>query len=112
VHEIVVPTYPRLARVAQLEGSPSVELEIGKDGKVLSAKGSGAHPLLVQDAEKCLRQWVFAPIPEGLKLPVKHKVTFRYKLQGKPQYYDPVPRVVLHLPDLVEITSRPYEIQP
>ena len=112
VQDIVVPGYPRLARIAQLEGSVSLELRIGEDGTVLSAEGSGAHPLLVQEAEKNIREWTFAMFPQSTEFPISHRIVFTYRLQGKPEYREPIPRVVLHLPDRVEIISRPSEVQP
>src|SRR5512147_2553624 len=60
VLHLVVPQYPHLARSARLQGSVQVEVEVGTDGRVTSAAGSGAHKLLVQAAEQNVRQWIFS----------------------------------------------------
>jgi len=111
VREVLVPGYPVLARVAKLQGSIVVELEIGRQGKILSAKASGGHKFLMREAEKNVLHWSFAPLPESEKVPLKHTITYVYKLEGKPVDYNPVPTVLLHLPDRVEITTRPLAPQ-
>jgi hypothetical protein len=112
VHQLLVPGYPHLARAASLQGTAGVTIEIGSDGKVISAEASGASPLLLRETEANIREWTFGPFPEGVRFPVRHKVIYVYKLEGKQAYYDPLPKVVLSLPDRVEIKSQPPEPQP
>jgi len=107
VRQIVAPVYPRLAWLATLQGSVSMELEIGRDGKVESAKASGAHPLLMEESEKNIRLWTFGPFPEGTAFPLKLAVRYAYKLDGEPEYYMSQPNVVITLPDRVQIVARP-----
>lgn len=111
VRDIVAPSYPRLARMAQLQGSVWLELKIDQSDRILSAQGSGAHRLLVEEAEKNIRQWTFAPIAGAVRFPITHRIEFRYQLKGKPRYDEPIPKVIFHLPDRVEITSPPFEMQ-
>ena len=114
VRHLPVPGYPRLARMARLQGSVSVELEIGADGKVLSAKGSGAHRLLARASEENIRQWSFGAVPGGAaSVPARrHRVIYVYKLEGKEECYDSPPIVVLDLPDRIQVTGHPPEPQP
>jgi len=57
IREIVVPTYPHLAWLARLQGSLEMDLQVGQDGEVQSAKVQGAHPLLREESEKNIRSW-------------------------------------------------------
>ena len=112
VRHIVVPGYPSLALQAQLQGTVSVQVEIGADGKVLSAKGSGAHTLLVRAAEENARQWTYDAIGTEGNSARKQTVVYVYKLAGKEKYYERCPVVIIDLPSRVEITGHPPEAQP
>ncbi len=61
--------------------------------------------------EDNVRQWTFGPFPKGRKFPVKHKIVYTYKLEGKPAYNDAVLTVVFDLPDQVQITTNPPQVQ-
>jgi TonB family protein len=99
--------------MAQLEGTVTVVIEIGSDGRVISAKASGPSKLLERASEENARHWTFSGPPTRLGSGSRQtKITYVYKLEGKPQYYDPPPTVVLDLPERVEITSQPPEPQP
>ncbi len=111
VRHLVVPGYPGLARWTQLQGSISVAVEISSNGKVLAAKAAGGHPPLMRATEDNVRQWTFGPFPKGRKFPVKHKIVYTYKLEGKPAYNDAVLTVVFDLPDQVQITTNPPQVQ-
>jgi TonB family protein len=110
VRHVVVPGYPRLARIARLEGTVSVEVEIGTDGTVISAKASGAHKLLERAAEENLRQWTFEPTARGSVS--KHTIIFTYRLDGKEEDSESPPVVILDLPCRIEIIAHPPEPQP
>jgi TonB family protein len=113
VQHLVVPEYPSLARMARLQGTVTIEVEIGRDGKVVEAKAHGAHPLLQRESEKNLRQWTFHAEPGAPDSVMTHAtITYVYKLGGKEMYHQPVPTVVMNLPDRVEITTNPPEPQP
>ncbi len=108
VRHIVSPGYPRLARIAQLQGDVTVEIEISKDGKVASAKAHAGHPILQRASEENARTWTFEPAKEDSA----QSIHYHYVLEGRQTYYDPPPKVVFELPSYVEIRSRPYQPQP
>ena len=58
------PTYPDLARRLGIGGKVKIEVVIGTDGKVKNSRAVGGHPVLVQAATDCLREWRFEPGPE------------------------------------------------
>lgn len=84
-----------------------MEVSIGVDGKVISAMGSGAHRILIEAAEENVRQWVFGPFPAVAEFPLSHKITYVYKLEGKPSTVAVPPRIKTFLPDRVEIITTP-----
>ena len=113
VRHVVVPGYPRLARMARLQGSVTIEVEVGTDGTVTSTKASAASKLLARASEENVRLWTFcAPAATGSLASSHTTITYTYKLEGNEEYYDPPPKVVLDLPSRVEITSHPPEAQP
>jgi TonB family protein len=113
VRHVVVPDYPPLARMARLQGSVSVEVEIGADGKVLSVKSTGSHNLLASASASNAWQWTFRPAPPGGKSGSTYlTITYVYKLEGKEVNYLPTPSVTLDLPHKVEITTHPPQMQP
>ena len=107
VREIVAPISPRLAWLASLQGSVSMELEIDRKGKVQFLKASGADPLLLKASEKNIRLWTFGPFAEGTAFPVRLKVQYAYRFEGEPDDKFLPPRVVITIPDRVEIVVRP-----
>lgn len=60
----VDPIYPELARHMNISGLVKVELIIGPDGKVKSAKVLGGHPVLAAAALDAAKRWVFEPARE------------------------------------------------
>jgi TonB family protein len=58
------PTYPELARRLGIAGKVRIEVVVGADGKVKNSRAVGGHPVLVQAAMDCLRDWRFEPAPE------------------------------------------------
>ena len=57
----VPPAYPQIAQAAKVEGVVIVELLVGVDGTVKSARVLRPLPLLDQAALDAVRQWQFAP---------------------------------------------------
>ena len=105
------PDYPQLARMARVEGNVSVSLEIGADGKVLTASGTGS-PILARAAEANARLWSFGFLKKPRKFPFRCSVLYTYKLVEPPVAYSVCPAVIFHLPDRVEIISQPPHWEP
>jgi len=61
VRKRVTPDYPELARRVNLTGKVKIEVVIAADGRVMSTHSLGGHPVLVEAAEKAIKQWRFAP---------------------------------------------------
>jgi TonB family protein len=59
--EKVDPVYPALAKQARVQGAVSVEVTIGKDGRVRKATAMSGPPLLRRAAEEAVEHWVYAP---------------------------------------------------
>jgi TonB family protein len=101
VKHIVAPSYPPIARQARVQGTVSVELQLGPDGKVISAKGSGADEILNGAAEYFIKEWVFAPVAGDSARTTTF--TFVFVLKNVNDNSLPHPGVVFDLPDRVEI---------
>jgi TonB family protein len=113
IRHVAVPGYPRLARMASLQGSVTVDFEVSPDGQVISASGSGAaNRLLIRASEENIQQWTFRPPDQRGTSPTKRRIVYVYKLEGRKLYYDPPPTVVLDWPDRLQITTNPPEPQP
>ncbi len=56
----VNPTYPLLARQAQVSGIVQMNIVVGKDGKVLSVTPVSGEALLLQSASDAVKQWAAA----------------------------------------------------
>jgi hypothetical protein len=112
VNNPVIPTYPALATGALLQGEITVEIEIGKDGRVLSAKASGGNEILLRATEKNISAWTFGLTSETKSFPVKHTIIYVYKLVGERTRDTGCTSVVFHLPDRIEISARPPTITP
>jgi protein TonB len=78
----VVPTYPPLARAAQVEGLVIIEAVIDASGGVTSARVLRGHTLLDQAALDAVQRWKFKPATlNGEAIPVVMTVTVQFKLQ-------------------------------
>jgi hypothetical protein len=62
---------------------------------------------LVKYAKENVAQWLFQPPSETRSL----TVNFTYALAGEERYEEPVPRVVLELPNKVTITTNPAKVE-
>jgi TonB family protein len=63
----VPPDYPEIAKRMNLTGKVKVEVLIAADGRVTITRPIGGHPVLVQAAEKAVKEWRFAPAAEQTK---------------------------------------------
>ena len=59
----VQPEFPEMARRMHLKGTVRLEVEVAADGKVMSTKALGGHPLLIESAEQAVRKWLYEPGP-------------------------------------------------
>lgn len=57
------PEYPEIARRMNINGVVKVELVIGADGAIKSAKVLGGHPVLADAVQRALKNWKYAPGP-------------------------------------------------
>ncbi|HEX8184889.1 MAG TPA: energy transducer TonB, partial [Blastocatellia bacterium] len=75
------PEYPPLAKQARLQGSVSVEVMIGPDGRVESARAVSGHPMLAKAAVDSAAAWRFEPtLLNGTPVRVTGIITFNFKL--------------------------------
>jgi hypothetical protein len=107
VQRVVTPAYPRLARIAQIQGKVTVELTVDSGGKIAVGKATGPK-LLIENTEENLRHWILCPADSQRSF----TITYSYLLQGQRQYHDGPSDVIFQLPQSVTITARPYEPQP
>ncbi len=97
----VAPVYPFDASVAGASGDIYVDVEVGGDGKVLSAGAQGAPEALRRAAEEAARRWQFAPAPEGLQ-GRKARLTFSFRhLPPNARDFDATP--VFYPPYRIEV---------
>ena len=64
------PVYPPIAKAAHVSGQVKLQVEIGTDGHVVSAKSTGGPAMLIGAAQECVKQWLYEPVLVGGK-PVK-----------------------------------------
>ncbi len=80
----IEPVYPDLARRGGVEGRVLVEVIIGFDGKVESAKIVGAEPegFFEDAALAAAKQWVFTPAKQRDKpVRVRYQIPFRFQVR-------------------------------
>jgi len=104
---MVAPEYPLRARIDRIQGTVELGVQIGMDGKVMWAHGTGANPVLVEAAEENARQWIWGPFPARFQFPYYHEIYYVYKLKGKPTDAIGPSDVKTDLPDRIEIISPP-----
>lgn len=108
VQRIGDPEYPALARMGGIQGTVEVGVQIGTDGKVMWAHGTGADAIPVKAAEENARQWIWGPFPARFSFPYYREVTYVFRLDGKPAAVVVSPsRVRTELPDRIEIIATP-----
>ena len=73
------PTYPTLARNIRLQGVVIVQVLIDEEGKVVSAKATSGHPILVPEAQKAAMRARFSPTILGeQKVKVQGVITYNF----------------------------------
>lgn len=83
---IVHPTYPNLAQLRHVEGDVILELRIGSNGKVQTARTLSGDPLLREAAEQAALKWQYPPL-KGDQLPTftVTRVRFNFTLHPEDQ---------------------------
>lgn len=59
VRSRVAPQYPELARKMNLTGTVKIDVVVGEDGTVKTARVSGGHPVLANAALDAVKKWKF-----------------------------------------------------
>lgn len=81
----VAPEYPPLARAARVQSAVSLQLAIGKDGRVSDAKVARGHALLNDAAVRAVQQWQYkAHEVNGAAAEVTTTVTIHFVLTTTP----------------------------
>lgn len=60
----IVPDYPAVARQMNITGKVKIEALVEPDGHVKSTHAVGGSPLLIQAAERALKNWKFESGPK------------------------------------------------
>ena len=73
------PVYPTEARMMHLQGSVKLQLTIGTDGRVSSAKALEGHPMLANAAIAAVRNWTYRPtLLDGQAIEVTTTIEIRF----------------------------------
>jgi protein TonB len=71
VTKLVSPMYPKLAKQARVQGTVVLEAIVTAEGKVAEIKVVSGHPLLIEAAINCVKQWEYEPtLLNGVPTPV------------------------------------------
>jgi TonB family protein len=106
-----IPTYPRLAQQARIEGAVKVVITVDEAGVVVRASAMSGHQMLQAAAVDNAKTWRFAPSAMG-KLAVL-VITYEYRIEGQEVEMTDhrCPRVKLDLPERVEVSSPPIIVK-
>lgn len=64
VKDRILPDYPPVARQMNITGKVKIQAVVEPDGHVKSTHAVGGSPLLIQAAERALKEWKFEPGPK------------------------------------------------
>lgn len=80
----VQPSYPVVAKAAQVDGPVQVQINVSEGGQVIEATAVSGHPLLRDAAVEAARQWEFKPTElSGKAVKVQGILTFNFTLANK-----------------------------
>jgi TonB family protein len=78
----VLPVYPEIARLAEVQGVVILGVKTDEEGKVKDVIVLRSIPLLDQAAIDAVRQWVYEPLViDGKAVPVVFTATVRFQLK-------------------------------
>jgi len=96
----VPPSYPPLARQAQIQGSVVLRVQVNKSGEVESMQLVSGHPMLAPAAIEAVKQWKYKPyLLNGEPIAVETTVTVNFTLADKPPAEGVVGSVPGGIPD-------------
>ncbi len=76
------PAYPPIAKAARASGTVTVQVTVDEEGRVISARAAGGHPLLQQAAVAAARQARFSPtLLSGQPVKVSGVITYKFDPQ-------------------------------
>jgi TonB family protein len=79
------PEYPAIAKAARASGTVTVQVTFDEEGKVISARAAGGHPLLQQAAVKAAYKARFSPVRlSGKPVKVNGVLTYNFVLPPDP----------------------------
>jgi len=79
---LVTPSYPAIARSVHASGTVTVQVLIGEDGNVISARAVSGHPLLQPSAVTAARASKFSPARlSGQPVKVSGVITYNFQEQ-------------------------------
>jgi TonB family protein len=111
VKQMVPPQDYSVARMARIQGTVKLDIEIDRDGRVIDTKASSGHPLLQQKAVDNIKAWTFRNFGLHAKFPYKQRISYSYRLEGGPRYRSSQV-TILRLPDRVEIVDAAPAVMP
>jgi len=78
----VEPTYPRLAKLAGIQGDVVIVALLDKDGRVRNVEVKSGPTMLAEAAKDAVSQWVYEPTYlNGVPYPVLLQVTVEFRLK-------------------------------
>jgi protein TonB len=76
-----MPEYPRLARMARIQGDVVLHAVIGREGEIEGLRTVSGPPQLRAAAEVAVRQWRYRPyLLNGKPIEVETQITVRFIL--------------------------------
>lgn len=85
VTHMVQPQYPESARKKGIQGNVTLDVVVGKDGSVKSAKVTDGPKDLAKAAVKAVKQWKYAPtLLNGNAVEVETAVELQFHLKPAP----------------------------
>jgi TonB family protein len=101
------PTYPPLAKAAQVSGSVVVEVTVDEEGTVIAARPISGHALLKDAAVSAARKWTFTPTTlQGVPVKVIGTITFNFELGDDPAGIKSLEKEVATSPNSPELVRR------
>ena len=100
---VYLPTYPPLARSANIQGKVQIHVRTNSEGTVISAVADDGPPLLTQAAIENVKRWRFSG-------PDEQTITYEFKVEGTARSDDPYYRygkIVFQPPNWVEVIVPP-----